>query len=83
MAESQLQRLLGDSYVDKHWRAALTAAMDAERDTEEASAAVEKLAAAATHRTGLVIKIPAFHTKPSQLAGAEEELLERQIFERP
>ncbi|KAF8415759.1 hypothetical protein L210DRAFT_3334327, partial [Boletus edulis BED1] len=59
LAESRLQQLLGDSYIDDHWRAALTAVMNAEGDTEKASAAVEKLAVAATHRTGLVIKIPA------------------------
>ena len=52
------------------------AVMDAEGDTEEASAAVEKLAAAATHHTGLVIKIPALHARPLQLAGAKEEILE-------
>ena len=76
MAENQLQQLLSDSYVDEHWRAALTAVMDAEGDTEEASAAAKKLAAAATHRTGLVIKIPALRARPLQLAGAEEEILE-------
>ena len=76
MAKNQLQQLLSDSYVDEHWWAALTAVMDAEGDTEEASAAAEKLAAAATHHTGLVIKIPALHTRPLQLAGAEEEILE-------
>ena len=63
-------------YVDEHWRAALTAIMDAEGDTKEASVAAEKLAAAATHRTGLVIKIPALRARPLQLAGAEEEILE-------
>ena len=76
MAENQLQQLLSDSYVDEHWRAALTAVMDAEGDTEEASAAAEKLTAAATHRTSLVIKIPALRARPLQLAGAEEEILE-------
>lgn len=49
--------------------------MNAEHNVGEASVAVEKLAAATTHRTGLVIKIPVFRW-PSQLVGAEEELLE-------
>ena len=75
LAESQLQQHLSDSYVDEHWQAALTAIMNAEHDVGEASAAVEKLAAATTHRTGLVIKIPVFR-RPSQLVGAKEELLE-------
>ena len=75
MAENQLQQLLSDSYVDKHWWAALMAVMNAEGDTKEASVAVEKLTAAATHHTGLVIKIPALRARPLQLAGAKEEIL--------
>ncbi|KIN97778.1 hypothetical protein M404DRAFT_31984 [Pisolithus tinctorius Marx 270] len=77
-AETELQQLLGDSYVDEHWHAALTAVMDAEGDTAKASVAVEKLTAAATHRTGLTIKIPAFcPSGPSlQLVATEEDLLD-------
>ncbi|KAF8833115.1 hypothetical protein BDN67DRAFT_869202, partial [Paxillus ammoniavirescens] len=58
LAKAQLQTLLGNSYVDEHWRPALAAVMDAEDDVAKASEAVEKYAAAATHWTGLTIKIP-------------------------
>jgi hypothetical protein len=75
LAEAQLQELLGNSFVDDHWRPALTAVMNAEGDTVKACTAVEKFAATATHRTSLIIKIPGLHP-PSQLAATEKELLE-------
>lgn len=37
MTKNQLQQLLGGSYVDAHWQAALAAVMDTEGDTEKAS----------------------------------------------
>jgi hypothetical protein len=75
LTESQLQQILRKSYINEHWWKALTAVMNAKGDTQEASAAVEKLADAATHQTGLVIKIPAFH-QPLQLVDAEADHLE-------
>ena len=47
--------------------------MNAEDDAVQALTAVEKLAAAATHQTGLTIKIPA--SRPlAQLSGVEQQL---------
>ncbi|KIJ12769.1 hypothetical protein PAXINDRAFT_82209 [Paxillus involutus ATCC 200175] len=73
VVEAQPQELLGELYVDDHWQAALAAVMNAEGDTTQASTAVEKLAATATHRTGLTFKIPA-SCPPLQLTAAEEQL---------
>ena len=56
--ETQLQQLLGNRYVDKHWHAALTTVMDAEGKAVQVSVAIEKLAAAATHHTGIVTIYP-------------------------
>ena len=59
IAETQLQEFLGEPYIDKHWWIALTAIMNVEGYTTQAAATVVKrLAAAATHHTGLTIKIP-------------------------
>ena len=50
IAETQLQKLLGKSYVDEHWRTALVVAvMNVEGDAMQAATAVEKLTTAATH----------------------------------
>ncbi|KIK80290.1 hypothetical protein PAXRUDRAFT_15866 [Paxillus rubicundulus Ve08.2h10] len=70
----QLQQLLSDSYLDEHWCMALDTIMNAEGDITQASVAVEKLAAVATHQTGIIIKIPAPHLS-QQLATAAEEIL--------
>ncbi|KAI9568703.1 hypothetical protein HD554DRAFT_1980198, partial [Boletus coccyginus] len=67
-----LKELLGESYADKHWQIALTAVMNAEGDITQPATAVEKLAAAATHRTRLTIKIPL--SRPPQLSTTDEEL---------
>ena len=54
---------------------ALVTVMNVEGDAMQAATAVEKLAIAATHRTGLTIKIPIFRSQSSlQLVIAEEEL---------
>ena len=75
IAETQLQKLLGESYVDEHWWTALVAVMNGEGDAMQAATAVEKLATAATHWTGLTIKIPISWSQSSlQLVIAEEEL---------
>lgn len=75
IAETQLQKLLGKSYVDEHWWTALVAVMNVEGDAMQAVTAVEKLATAATHQTGLTIKIPISWSQSSpQLVIAEEEL---------
>ncbi|KIN94985.1 hypothetical protein M404DRAFT_97017, partial [Pisolithus tinctorius Marx 270] len=73
IAETQLQQLLGESYVDEHWQTVLMTVMNTEGDAVQAMAAVNKLATAATHQTGLMIKIPASH-QSLQLTAAEEEL---------
>ena len=83
--EATLQDLLGETYVDEHWQPALTAVMNAEGDSLQASEAVERYAEAATHHVGLTLKIPA---RPSQQGTAEisqltclEEALAKSIEE--
>ncbi|KAF9220389.1 hypothetical protein BS17DRAFT_680167, partial [Gyrodon lividus] len=56
--EARLAAHLGHHYVNTDWRPALRAVMDAEGDVAIAMKAIEPLAKAATHQTGLKIRIP-------------------------
>ncbi|KAI6118120.1 hypothetical protein F5141DRAFT_1211989 [Pisolithus sp. B1] len=74
-AETKLQELLKDQFVYEHWQGALNTVMDAEGDVTEAIAAVERLATATLHCTGLTIKLPTCSCLP-QLTVLEEALTE-------
>ncbi|KIN96796.1 hypothetical protein M404DRAFT_162309, partial [Pisolithus tinctorius Marx 270] len=63
-AEKCLQELLKDQFVYEHWQPALNAVMEAEGDVMQAAEAVQRLASATLHCTGLTIKIPAKKCPP-------------------
>ncbi|KAG1887182.1 hypothetical protein F4604DRAFT_1720679 [Suillus subluteus] len=68
--------------VERAQRPAFKAVMDAEGDSDVAISAVEQLEKAASHRTGLKIRIPARRPLLTQLTALEEEARNR-IFGRP
>ncbi|KAI6109416.1 hypothetical protein EDD16DRAFT_1522441 [Pisolithus croceorrhizus] len=74
-AETKCQELLKDQFVYEHWQGALNTVMDAEGDVTEAIAAVERLATATLHHTGLTIKLPTHSCLP-QFTVLEEALTE-------
>ncbi|KAF9232698.1 hypothetical protein BU15DRAFT_10943, partial [Melanogaster broomeanus] len=58
-AEKRVKDALGTRYNEADWQPAFKAVMDAENNTDAATAAIEKLVHAAATRTGLKIRIPA------------------------
>jgi hypothetical protein len=75
-AETRLEQHLTDRYADTDWRPALKAVMDAEGDIATALEAVDTLAATASQRTGLEIRIPARPKIPTQVTTLEIELMD-------
>lgn len=63
-AESQLQAHLGNQFVDSNWQTALTAVIEAEKDTKKALETIDDLCKAAISRLGLKFWIPARPTNP-------------------
>ncbi|OAX30820.1 hypothetical protein K503DRAFT_670045, partial [Rhizopogon vinicolor AM-OR11-026] len=66
-AEERVKEILGTHYTDGDWRPAFEAVINAEEDSNAAASAVEQLAQAAFHRTGLKIRIPARRPPLAQL----------------
>ena len=56
-AEGHLQQVLGDDFVDSHWRPTLKAIMDVEGDAETALRNVQKLAACTHLRSGSLLML--------------------------
>jgi hypothetical protein len=73
-AEARVKEILGTHYLDGDWRPAFKAVMDAEGDSDTAASAVERLAQAASCRTGLKIRIPARRPPLAQLTALEDEV---------
>ncbi|KAG2101876.1 uncharacterized protein F5147DRAFT_776530 [Suillus discolor] len=75
--ENDLKAHLCEHYVDSDWRPALKAIMDAKGDTDIALNAVNALAEAVSHHTGLKICIPVCPQQADdQLSSAEADLMQ-------
>ncbi|KAG1851585.1 hypothetical protein DFJ58DRAFT_728803 [Suillus subalutaceus] len=75
--ENNLKAHLHEHYVDSDWRLALKVIMDAKDDTDMALNAVNVLAEAASHHTGLKIHIPMCSQQAAdQLSFTEADLMQ-------